>query len=682
MASPDYSNPPQQPNVFTYTPESILATSKALCDHVQEVYDKIAALPLEMATFDNVCQPLIQIENERQAVTCPLDILQKCSPNQALREATDEAEKARSTFFVNAMRKDVFQRIEALYQRRESLGLHPEYLRWLEFKRRDYVREGLALEDEAQMNRYKEISKRLSSLVAEFNRNFDEEKGPICWFTPEELDGVPEETVAKFEKGTGENEGKLKVDLSTPGLRISRRCNVASTRKTIGTENTKMGKINVPLFDESVRLMHESVKILGYPTTAAFRLENNMAKTPERVSAFLNDLHKRVEQHKAKEVKELQQLKDEDRAARGLPQEELFSWDFGYYDRIRMEKESIDYDKLSDYFPLQQTVANMLKLFGSLFGFVFVELSEEDGARLSPTGKASDLTWHEDVMLYSVWDDPGEGGRFRGYLYLDLYHREGKYRGYQCWPLTLGYDMPDGKPKYPATVLMTMFPKPTEDKPYLLQQYEVRLLFHELGHGIHDLSGASKCSRFFGASTAGDFNEAPSQMLEQWCWIPQGLKTFSSHHKTGKQLPDDMLEAKLETKTKSGLGTLMGMLQIALFDLDVYSATGDVDLGEIYSKYKDFFGMRGPEDKYGYVQWRNLIHGGEVSMYSYLWSKVHAMDMYDSAFCLDPLDGVAGRRYRHMVLEKGAEQDEMKTLVDFLGREPSSDAYFKDLGFD
>jgi metallopeptidase MepB len=193
-------------------------------------------------------------------------------------------------------------------------------------------------------------------------------------------------------------------------------------------------------------------------------------------------------------------------------------------------------------------------------------------------------------------------------------------------------------------------------------------------------------------------------MLEQWCFHTSGLKALSSHYQTGEQIPDEMMHAQLATKTTSGLSTLINMLRIALWDLEVYSATGPVDLSEAYVRQTAMLGVIGPEDKsvfhlllllelwtrnadlparrHGYVRWRNLMHPGEVSMYSYMWSKVHAMDMFDAAFQANPMDGVAGRRYRHMVLEKGGSQDEMKTLTDFLGREPSSEAYFRDLNLD
>ena len=139
---------------------------------------------------------------------------------------------------------------------------------------------------------------------------------------------------------------------------------------------------------------------------------------------------------------------------------------------------------------------------------------------LPGTGKADDISWHEDVKIFSVWDDEGEGGGFVGYLYLDLHPRPGKYGHAANFSLQPGYILPNGTRRYPATALVCNFSKPTETKPSLLKHDEVVTLFHELGHGIHDLAGRTKYSRFHGTSVVRDFVEAPSQMLENWCWTP------------------------------------------------------------------------------------------------------------------------------------------------------------------
>ena len=169
--------------------------------------------------------------------------------------------------------------------------------------------------------------------------------------------------------------------------------------------------------------------MLGYPDHASFRIEDKMAKTPKTVNDFLGDLRTRLAPGGEKERDHLLELKKADAEAQGLSFDgNYYLWDHRYYDRLMIEKEySIDENKISEYFPLKNTVAGMLNIFETLFGFVFNELSPEDRAKISPTGKAEDIAWHEDVIIFSVWDNADEGDGFVGYLYLDLHPRPGKY---------------------------------------------------------------------------------------------------------------------------------------------------------------------------------------------------------------------------------------------------------------
>ena len=328
-----------------------------------------------------------------------------------------------------------------------------------------------------------------------------------------------------------------------------------------------------------------------------------MAKSPETVVKFLEDLRDRAFKRRSNDIAELLSVKKAELVSSGLPVEkELYKWDIPYYTRMLKEtKYSVDQQKIAEYFPLHPTVAAMLKLFGRLFGFVFIELQDDkDRARISPTGKASDLTWHEDVILYGVWNDEQEGGEFAGYIYLDMHPRPGKYGNAQCYPIQLGFSRPDGQRHYPSTALLTNFTKPTKDKPSLLKHNEVVLLFHELGHGMHDLSGRCQYSRFHGAETVGDFNEAPSQMLENWCWDPASLKFLSSHFETGDALPDVMIEALVRTKHVQPALELLGRLHMCLFDMAVHTAKeedGEINVEKIYSEYVDLNGVKGPEDQ-------------------------------------------------------------------------------------
>jgi metallopeptidase MepB len=156
-----------------------------------------------------------------------------------------------------------------------------------------------------------------------------------------------------------------------------------------------------------------------------------MAKTPKTVLDFLGDLRTRLTLGGIKETEHLKDIKKQDLKSRGLESAydgNYYLWDHRFYDRMMVENEySIDEQKIAEYFPLQSTIEGMLKIFEELFGLVFVQIDGEERDKISPTGKGVDIIWHEDVKLFSVWDDEGEGGAFSGYLYLDLHPRPGKY---------------------------------------------------------------------------------------------------------------------------------------------------------------------------------------------------------------------------------------------------------------
>lgn len=309
------------------------------------------------------------------------------------------------------------------------------------------------------------------------------------------------------------------------------------------------------------------------------------------------------------------------------------------------------------------------------------------------TGQQEDITWHEDVQLFAVWDDEREGGSFIGYLYLDLHPREGKFGHAANFSLQPGYS--NKIRRYPATALVCNFSKPTATKPSLLKHDEIVLLFHELGHGIHDLVSRTVYSRFHGTAVVEDFVEAPSQMLENWCWTPSQLKRLSHHYQTGKQIPDDLIAKKISAKNVNNAIFNLRQLHFGIYDMVVHtpsshSAAKSLNLSILYNELRmHITGLNGPEDLGLGSDWGNgqatighLMGGYDAGYYGYLSSQVYSADMFYSVFEKDPMDGKEGRRYRYMVLEKGGSQDELKTLVDFLGREPSTEAFYRDLGLE
>ncbi|KAH7304424.1 peptidase family M3 [Stachybotrys elegans] len=695
----DHKNPPQAPPTFIGTKESIVSDARKLCDVTRSVLDKIVAdVPADKATFATVMSPVAEDENESGLSRHILGFYQYVSGDADLRAASTEAEVIMDAFSIECnTRDDVFQLVDSAFTNQKSRepDLDAESQRLLEKDRKNFIQNGLGLPKGEKRDRYKEIKTKLSQISIEFQRNLNEEDGGL-WFTLEELDGVPEGVTEGLEKGTGENEGKVRLTFKytdlIPTLKFAKN---PETRRKVFVSNENKCNQNVSLFQEAVLLRDESARLLGYPNHAAFRIEDKMAKDPAVVNRFLADLRTRLTPGGLQEKKKLLELKESDSKDRGLKTDgNYYLWDHRFYDRMMIEKEfSIDENKIAEYFPLQSTVRSMLRIFEELFGLVFVELGPDDRARISPTGKAEDISWHTDVIIFSVWDDSSEGGGFVGYLYLDLHPRQGKYGHAANFNLQPGFLRADGSRRYPATALVCNFSKPTNTKPSLLKHDEVVTLFHELGHGIHDLSGRCKFSRFHGTSTVRDFVEAPSQMLENWCWTPGQLKFLSSHFETGDSIPDDLIANLISTKHVNDALANLRQLHFGIFDMSVHSPESHddlkkLDLSKTYNNLRaEISGLNGPESLGEPMDWGNgqatfghLIGGYDAGYYGYLSSMVYSADMFYSVFKVDPMDGKQGRRYRHTVLERGGSQDEMKTLEQFLGRAPSSEAFYRELG--
>ncbi|KAH0537202.1 hypothetical protein FGG08_005980 [Glutinoglossum americanum] len=722
MASKPYRKPPQAPPTFTATPESLLEDSKKLIERSRSVLDNIVKdIKPDVASFGNVLLPMAYDENIMAKKAHIIGLYQAVSTSQALRDASTEAEKQLEDFSIEAsMREDVFHLVDMVLKKGETL--EPESRRLLEKEHKSYIRNGLGLPAGPMRDRFKEIKKRLSDISITFQKNLNEEAGGI-WFKPEDLDGVPEDVLSSLQKGEGENAGKLRLTFKYPDLFPTLKyAKNPETRKKVFIDNENKSNQNVPLFQEAVILRDEAARLLGYPNHAAFKIEDKMAKTPETVDEFLGDLRSRLTAGGKSEITRLKEVKKEYLNSNGIGGSDdghYYLWDHRFYDRFMLENEyALDQQKIAEYFPLQTTIRGMLQIFEQLFGLEFVEIPPgKHRDTLSESGNGNEIAWHEDVTIFSVWDDEGEGGEFVGYLYLDLFPREGKYGHAANFNLQPGFIDEKGARHYPATALICNFSKPSPNKPSLLKHDEVVTLFHELGHGIHDLVSRTIYSRFHGTNTVRDFVEAPSQMLENWCWDPSQLKSLSHHYSylspeyaeswkanhteassaiagnPPEKMPDALIESVTKTKHVNDALFNLRQLHFGIFDMAVHepeshSAIESLKISELYNRQrKEITQLDGPEilgQKYdwgnGQATFGHLIGGYDAGYYGYLSSQVYSADMFYSVFKKDPMNPQEGRRYRHTVLERGGSQEELQTLIDFLGRKPSTEAFYKELG--
>ena len=718
MTSSNIKKPPQPPPLFTHTPDTLIKDVVALIESSKALQDKVVKdVSLDKATFDNVLLPFAQDDNTMSLSSHIIGFYQAVSASSDMRNASTEAEKKMDDFAIEAsMREDIFKLVDAVFKKQQNdKALDAESKRLLEKDHKGYVRMGLGIPAGPQRDRFKAIKKRLSELSITFQKNLNEEAGGL-WFTPEELEGVPADVLSGFTTGARgtEHEGKLFLTFKYPDLfPVQKYCKVAATRYAVFVANENKCPANVELFKEAIVLRDEAARLLGYPDHATFRIEDKMAKTPKTVDDFLGDLRERLAPGGLKEIEKLKELKKLETG----DAERYYLWDHRFYDTLMLSRDyQLDQNAIAEYFPLSSTIEGMLEIFESLFGMAFTKLEGAARDAVSETGKGDDIVWHPDVQVFSVWDSADEGAGFIGYLYLDLFPREGKYGHAANFNISPGFLYPNGTRRYPATALVCNFSKPTPKKPSLLKHDEVVTLFHEVGHGIHDLVSRTIYSRFHGTSTVRDFVEAPSQMLENWCWTPSQIKSLSKHwsysspeYKAAWQegvssdekqpqesMPDNLIESVVSTRHVNDALFNLRQLHFGIFDMTVHEPKShqsivDLDASSTYNSLRhDISKLDGPESLpenhgsnawgHGQATFGHLIGGYDAGYYGYLSSQVYSADMFHSVFKKDPMNPKEGRRYRHTVLEKGGSQDEMKTLKQFLGREPSTEAFYRELG--
>ncbi|KAG9944557.1 zincin, partial [Aureobasidium melanogenum] len=700
--------PPQRPPLFTKDASTIIPEVERLIAQSRKIQETIlATVNPETATFSNVLLPLARNQNSVSRILPVLSFYEAVSTDEQLQDASTEAKKLFAEFEIEMnTHEGMFALVDAVVKKNEEL--EAEDKRFLERCHRNFLRNGLGVTAEKR-ERFKEIQKQLHQLASDFEKNLREGNKGI-WFEEENLTGLPKDLVASLTRGTGEHEEKLLLPFGFPHVStVLKYATNSETRRIYYTAMDNRCPKNVNVFKEIMVLRQESAQLLGYANHAAFRIEDKMAKTPENVMSFLDDLHSRLSAEVKAEVDELKELKKQDLESRGEKSDgKMYLWDQPFYNRMMLEKESeIDRQQIAEFFPLETTVTGVLGIFSQLFGLVFEEVVGEGRDALSSTGKGEDLVWQEDVQIYAVWDDEQEGGSFVGYLYLDLYPREGKYGGMCNMNLQCGFEQGDGSRHYPATALICNLSKPTATKPSLLTHDQVLLFFHELGHGIHDLVARTKHSIFHGTATVDDFCEAPSQMLEFFCWIPKLLQLLSNHYtclspsylktwqkenpeetQPEKHIPLTTVEKLVQAKNVNGALFQSRLLHRSYFDMIVHQPSSlqeikDMDVGEQWNKLQgevSFLDTGVDYQGLGYSSFNAVIRVYDAGFYGYLYSRVYAADMFYSVFKDDPMNAEQGRRYRHTMLEKGASVDEMTTLVEFLEREPSADAFHKDLG--
>jgi peptidyl-dipeptidase Dcp len=568
----------------------------------------------------------------------------------------------------------LFQRIETVYAARETSGLTPEQQRLAWLYHTNFVRAGAQL-DAAGKKRVAEINQRLATLFSRFSQNvlWDEENDFVVLSSAAELDGLSDSmkaSAAAAAKARG-LEGKWLIantrSAMEPFLTNSRRRELREQvwRHFVDRGDHRGEHDNNPLVVEILQLRAERAKLLGYPTHAHWRVENAMAKTPERAMELMEAVWTPAVARVRQEVADMQRI-----ATREGAKFRIAPWDYRYYaEKVRKARYDFDEGEVKPYLQLEKLREGMFHVAGELFGLDFAPV---DGVPV----------YHPDVRVWRVTDR--HTGAEIGLWYFDPYARPGKRSG--AW---MNAYRPQEDFLGPVTTLVSNncnFVKPAPGEAVLVSWEDARTLFHEFGHAVHGLSSQVHYPSLSGTAVARDYVEFPSQLLEHWRSTPEILNTYAVHVRTGKPIPAALVK-KVEKAATFNQGFITTEYLIsALVDMKLHlEGSRPVDPAAFEKKTLHDLGM--PEEivmRHRIPQFSHLFSSDAYSAgyYSYLWSDTLSADAYEAfTEAGGPWDKAVAERLRKNVFSVGNTVDPAVAYRAFRGRDPGIAALMRRRGF-
>ena len=566
------------------------------------------------------------------------------------------------------LNRGLFNRVSTLYESRENLPLSGEQQEVLRRHYDDFVRAGAKLSDE-QQNRIRSLNEQLSTLETKFEDNLlavTKERSVIV-DSVAELDGLSDADIAAAAQTATErgHAGKYVLEISNttrvPVLsslnnrKLRQRVWEASAYRALGQGG---GIDNRPLILEIAQLRAERARLLGFENHAAYKLQDQMAKTPAAARKMLTDLIPGVVARVQQESADLKAKMKELGADHALA-----AWDWEYYsEKVRQARFKVDDAALKPYFEMNNVLQNgVFFTMNKLFGISFQERRDLP-------------VYHPEVRVFNVMNNDGSQ---IGLFYIDFFRRDSKRGG--AW-MSSFVDQSTLLNEKPVIVNVLNNPRPADGEPALISFDNVTTMFHEMGHAVHGLFSDVKYPSVAGTATPRDFVEFPSTFEEDWCIQPNILSNYAVHYKTGDPIPKELLDKViLASKFNQGFDTLE-YLAAAILDLEWHTLTADqipddIEAFEAATLRKYGIDIPAVPPRYRTAYFAHIWGGGySASYYAYLWSEVLAAD----AFAFMQANGGAtlrnGNTLRNEVLSRGSSRDPMESYKAFRGQEPTVDA--------
>jgi thimet oligopeptidase len=575
----------------------------------------------------------------------------------AVRDAANEAEERIDKWRVALVfRSDLYDAVRAFASTDEAQALEGERARLLNHWLRDFRRAGHELEpeDRAELER---LRNRLVEVEVAFQRNLNEYRDGIE-VTREQLAGLPDAYVERLSPG--ERDGMYRVSLDSPEVNpFLEQAHDRDLRHELFVKNwSKAVGVNRPLLEEALDLRRRVATLLGEPTWAHHAMELKMARAPERVVAFYEELLPSLAAQVRRELDRLRQQLSAD--GHDGP---VTAWDWRYYDdSLRRGEYGVDQNQVSEYFALDRVMEGMLAITGEVLDLEFRAVDDVRG-------------WHESVRLYEILDR--SSGKLIASFYADLHPRDGKFGHAAAFALVIGHRAASGEYVAPVSAIVANLTPPSTDRPSLLRHSEVETLFHEFGHILHMSLTRADFARFSAADTEWDFVEAPSQIMEHWTWDASVLRRFAHHFSTGEGIPDALVQQMQRARwvdegIKIGIQAFYGRIDMAL-----HAEPDAPDVEAALRRTYAITGMPYPEDTFFLSGFGHLLSGYDAGYYGYLWAKVIGDDMFGRFSREGVLSPAVGAVYRRKILEPNGSRDADELVRAFLGREPSSAEFLR-----
>jgi oligopeptidase A len=677
MNNPLLSNNTILPLFSKIKPEYIEPAITQLLEEARAVVKKHLQATTEY-TWENLIEPLESAENKLNKAWSPVSHMNAVVNTDELRLAYNACLPKLSDYSTEmGQNEQLFNAYKVIADSNEFATLDSVQKKIIQNALRDFRLSGVDLDNEKKQ-RYKEISQELSRLASNYEENLMDATN--AWSkvirNEQDLAGLPASALAQA-KQTAESQDQdgWMITLQFPsyqaimtyaddrGLRREHYEAYATRASDQASDNEQWD--NSLLMEQILALRHEKAQLLGFENYAELSLATKMAKKPEEVMNFLEDLADKSWRQARKDFADLQSFAKQYHGINNLQ-----SWDLTYYsEKMRQHFYQLSQEEVKAYFPITRVLPGLFAVVEKLYGLQISEISDFD-------------SWHPDVHFFQIHD---EFGVLRGKFYFDLYART-KKRGGAWMDDCVGRKKINDHIQTPIAYLTCNFTPPTSTEPSLLSHDDVTTLFHEFGHGLQhmltkiDYLGVSGIN-----GVEWDAVELPSQFMENWCWEQEALALISGHYQTGEPLPDTLFNKMLAAKNfQAGMMTVR-QLEFSLFDFRIHKDYDPEKGARIYPILEQVRAqvavINPPKFNRFAHSFSHIFAGGYAAgYYSYKWAEVLSSD----AFSLFEEKGIfnqeTGKLFLTTILETGGSEDAMALFIKFRGRKPTIDALLKHNG--